>query len=528
MTPVLQVDRYTLDYATRAGAVHVLDDVSLTIAKGEVLGLVGESGSGKTSLAWAITRALPGNAHEAQGTICLCGEDLREVSTTRLTAIRGRHIGMVFQDPSTSLNPTLTLGRQVGEVLQRHRGMTRAQAEQETIALLRHVELRDPEALLHRYPHEVSGGEKQRVVIATAFACRPELIIFDEPTTALDVITGARILELFQRLRAETHVAALYISHDLALVSRVADRVAVLERGRIVEEAPAADMFRAPTHPYTRRLVQAVPRPDRRLVFDTPQETTVLSGRGLGVRYGRARLFGRTQVTGASGISLDVHAGEILGVVGESGSGKSTLARALTGLAPFQGEITFRGRTIVAPRAMDRAYRSAVQIVFQHPDSSLNPRHRIGETLSRPLRLFGARDKVVDLLEQVRLPASCADRYPHQLSGGEKQRVAIARAFAARPALVICDEITAALDVSVQAAVIELLLALRQQHGTAYLFITHDINLVRQIAHRLAVMRQGALVDLLPIEALSGPDTHPYTRALLAASPTPVGLEGIT
>jgi peptide/nickel transport system ATP-binding protein len=236
-------------------------------------------------------------------------------------------------------------------------------------------------------------------------------------------------------------------------------------------------------------------------------------------------LFRRTQVTGASGINLDVRAGEILGVVGESGSGKSTLARALTGLTPFQGDITFRGRTIMTPRAMDRAYRGAVQIVFQHPDSSLNPRHRIGETLSRPLRLFGADDKVEDLLAQVRLPASYADRYPHQLSGGEKQRVAIARAFAARPALVICDEITASLDVSVQAAVIELLLALRQRHGTAYLFITHDINLVRQIAHRLAVMRQGALVDLLPIEALLGPDTHPYTRALLAASPTPVGQE---
>lgn len=525
MTQVLQIDGYTLEYATRAGAVRVLDEVSLSIAKGEVLGLVGESGSGKTSLAWAITRALPGNARELGGAICLRGEDLMKVSTTRLAAIRGRHIGMVFQDPSTSLNPTLTLGRQVGEVLQRHRGMTRAQAEHETIALLRHVELRDPEALLHRYPHEVSGGEKQRVVIATAFACRPELIIFDEPTTALDVITGARILELFQRLRAETQVAALYISHDLALVSRVADRVAVLEHGRIVEQARAVDVFRAPTHPYTRRLVQAVPRPDQRLVFDMPGETSVLHGRGLGVRYGRARLFSRMQVTGASGISLDIRAGEILGVVGESGSGKSTLARALTGLAPFQGDITFRGRTITAPRAMDRAYRSAVQIVFQHPDSSLNPRHRIGETLSRPLRLFGGQDKVGDLLQQVRLPASYADRYPHQLSGGEKQRVAIARAFAARPALVICDEITAALDVSVQAAVIELLLALRQQHGTAYLFITHDINLVRQLAHRLAVMRQGALVDLLPIEALLGPDTHPYTRALIAASPTPVGQE---
>jgi peptide/nickel transport system ATP-binding protein len=525
MTQVLEVDGYTLDYSTRGGRVRVLDGVSLGIAQGEVLGLVGESGSGKTSLAWAITRALPGNAHEPQGTIRLSGEDLRQVGAGRLATIRGRHIGMVFQDPSTSLNPTLTLGRQVGEVLQRHRGMTRAQAERETVTLLRHVELRDPEALLHRYPHEVSGGEKQRVVIATAFACRPELIIFDEPTTALDVITGARILDLFQRLRAETGVAALYISHDLALVSRVADRVAVLERGRIVEQAPAVDVFRAPTHAYTRRLVQAVPRPDRRLVSDSPKDTTVLSARGIGVRYGRARLFGRKQVTGASAVSFDVRDGEILGIVGESGSGKSTLARALTGLAPFQGEIGFRGRDIAAPHAMDRAYRAAVQIVFQHPDSSLNPRHRIGDALSRPLRLFGATDKVGDLLEQVRLPASYADRYPHQLSGGEKQRVAIARAFAARPALVICDEITAALDVSVQASVIELLLALRQRHGTAYLFITHDINLVRQIAHRLAVMREGTLVDLLPIDGLSGPDVHPYTRALLAASPVPAGQE---
>jgi peptide/nickel transport system ATP-binding protein len=528
MTPLLDIDGYSLEYRTRAGVLRVLDDVSLAIGAGEVLGLVGESGSGKSTLAWAIMRHLPANARELAGAIRLDGADLRAMTRRQIGTVRGRRIGMVFQDPATALNPTLTLGRQVTEVLERHAGLSPAAARNAAIDALDHVGLHAPEALLERYPHEVSGGEKQRIVIASAFACRPELIIFDEPTTALDVITGARILDLFGRLRAKTGVAALYISHDLALVSRVADRIAVIHRGRIVEQNAADAVFREPREEYTRRLVAAVPRPERRLVADAPTERVLLAAEEIGVTYGRPRLFGRVQVSGARGVNLDLREGEILGVIGESGSGKSTLARALTGLVDFTGHVRDGTRRIATPRQMDRAYRDRVQIVFQNPDSSLNPRQRVRDILGRPLRLTG-RDmaEIPVLLEQVRLPAAYAARYPHELSGGEKQRVAIARAFASRPPLVICDEITAALDVSVQHAIIELLLELRRARGTAYLFITHDLNLVRQIAHRLAVMRRGALVDLQPIAAF-GPDAdpaalHPYTRELIAATPTPVG-----
>jgi peptide/nickel transport system ATP-binding protein len=521
MNPLLDIDGYTLDYETATGPFRALEDITLQVVPGEVLGLVGESGSGKTTLAMAVMRHLAGNARERGGTIRLGGADLAAMTQAQMRGIRGRRVGMVFQDPATSLNPTLTLGRQLTEVLECHRGLAPRAAWEEGVAWLRRVELREPEALMRRYPHEVSGGEKQRVVIAAAFAPHPELILFDEPTTALDVITGARIIELFRRLRAETGVAGLYISHDLAIVSRIADRVAVMQRGRVVEQAPAAAIFRAPQYAYTQRLVAAVPRPERRLVNDTPPDATLLAAERLSVQYGRPRLFRRRATASLRQVSLDVRQSEILGVVGESGSGKSTLARALTGLAAASGAIRFDGAPVAR---MGQAYRRAVQIVFQHPDSSLNPRQRVGEILSRPLRLYGGKTaEIPALLEQVKLPAEYARRWPHQLSGGEKQRVAIARAFAARPRLVICDEITASLDVSVQAAVIDLLLELRRQHGTAYLFITHDLNLVRQIAHRLAVMRQGELVDLLDVAALGSGREHDYTRALMDASPAPVG-----
>jgi peptide/nickel transport system ATP-binding protein len=527
MSALLSVAGYTLDYLTAKGPVRVLDEVSLDIASGEVLGLVGESGSGKSTLAFAIMRDLPGNARERKGSIAFQGEDLLGMDAARLSALRGRRIGMVFQDPTASLNPTLTLGRQLTEVLIRHRGLARDAAFKEGAELLRRVELREPEAMMRRYPHEASGGEKQRVVIATALACRPDLIIFDEPTTALDVITGARILDLFRRLRAETGVASLYISHDLALVSRVADRVAVIRAGRIVETEPADKVFVAPKEAYTRALVDAVPRPSRRLVADEPAQTRLIDLTDISVSYARPRLFRRRATLAASRVSLDLREAEILGIVGESGSGKSTLARAMTGLARFEGEIRLKEARIRGPADMDARYRRAVQIVFQHPDASLNPRHRIGDILSRPLALFGGSlSDIPRLLEEVRLPADYAGRYPHQLSGGEKQRVAIARAFAARPDLVICDEVTASLDVSVQASVIELLLALRARRGTAYAFITHDLNLVRQIAHRIAVMRKGELVDLLDAGAIESESAHPYTRELIAACPVPVGQEG--
>ena len=516
MTALLAVEDYTLGYRVAGTIRPVLEALSLQIAPGEVLGLVGESGSGKSSLASAIMRALPRNAREAGGRIAFTGQDLRGLAEPALRPVRGRRIGMVFQDPSAALNPTLTIGRQVREVLHLHRGLAPAAAHREALDILGHVGLHDPAALLRRYPHQVSGGEKQRVLIATAFATRPELLILDEPTTALDVITGTRILDLFAALLHETGAGALYISHDLALVARVSHRVAVLRAGRLVEQGPARRIFAAPEHAYTRELADAVPRPERRLTHSTPGGPLLELDR-VSVTYGARRLFAPAPVPVVSEVSFTVRDGEILGVVGESGSGKSTLARALTGLVPHAGALRLRGAAV---GRMGRDYRRAVQIVFQHPDASLNPRHTVGSQIARPLKLFGGDvSDVQRLLDQVRLPASYASRYPHQLSGGEKQRVAIARAFAARPALVICDEITAPLDVSVQATVIELLLELHRSHGTAYLFITHDLNLVRQIAHRIAVMQAGRLVDLQSSAAVAGGEGAAYTRALIDASP---------
>jgi len=473
-TPVLAIENYSLDYHTASGVFHALKNIDLAIHRGEILGLVGESGSGKTSLAWSIMRYLPKNAREPGGRILLSGENLLQKTDAEIEAFRGRRISMVFQDPSTSLNPTLSLGTQLAEVLVRHRGLTRQQAWKEGEAMLAHVGLKTPAAMMNRMPHEASGGEKQRVVIASAFACNPECIIFDEPTTALDVITARQILDLFVELQAETGVASLYISHDLALVSRTASRVAVIRRGDIVEQGAVRSIFANPQQDYTRELIAAVPDPSHRLVGDALATTDqpLVRVENVSVHYGRkpflAALTGRKteRVAGNNAVSLSVNPGEILGIVGESGSGKSTLAKAMTGLNRFEGQIWFDGREIRNLGDMDNAYRKDVQIIFQHPDASLNPRQKIGEILSRPLKLFGDASnldqKVGDMLEQVRLPRTHAQRYPHQLSGGEKQRVAIARAFASKPKLVICDEITSALDVSVQASIVQLLLELQK------------------------------------------------------------------
>ncbi|MGO6698835.1 dipeptide ABC transporter ATP-binding protein [Rhizobium ruizarguesonis] len=534
-TPVLAIENYSLDYDTASGVFHALKNIDISVHRGEILGLVGESGSGKTSLAWSIMRYLPKNAREPGGRILLSGENLLEKTDAQIETFRGRRISMVFQDPSTSLNPTLSLGTQLAEVLVRHRGLTRQQAWKEGEAMLDRVGLKAPAAMMNRMPHEASGGEKQRVVIASAFACNPECIIFDEPTTALDVITSCQILDLFVELQAETGVASLYISHDLALVSRTASRVAVIRRGEIVEQGAVRDIFANPKQDYTRELIAAVPDPARRLVGDIVVETDkpLVRVENVSVHYGRkpllAALTGRAteRVAGNNAISLSINPGEILGVVGESGSGKSTLAKAMTGLNRFEGKIWFDGREIRNLGDMDNAYRKDVQIIFQHPDASLNPRQKISEILSRPLKLFGDAShldqKVGDMLEQVRLPRTHAQRYPHQLSGGEKQRVAIARAFASKPKLVICDEITSALDVSVQASIVQLLLELQKASGTAYLFITHDLNLIRQIAHRIAVMYRGNLVEIAPAADIDSRDRAEYTRRLIEAVPRAAG-----
>ncbi|WP_105437182.1 ABC transporter ATP-binding protein [Neorhizobium sp. T25_13] len=534
-TPVLAIENYSLDYDTPSGVFHALKNIDLSVHRGEILGLVGESGSGKTSLAWSIMRYLPKNAREPGGRILLSGENLLEKTDAQIEAFRGRRISMVFQDPSTSLNPTLSLGTQLAEVLVRHRGLTRQQAWKEGEAMLHRVGLKTPAAMMNRMPHEASGGEKQRVVIASAFACNPECIIFDEPTTALDVITSCQILDLFVELQAETGVASLYISHDLALVSRTASRVAVIRRGDIVEQGAVRDIFANPQQDYTRELIAAVPDPARRLVGDivVDADKPLVRIENVSVHYGRkpflAALTGRAneRVAGNNAISLSINPGEILGIVGESGSGKSTLAKAMTGLNRFEGKIWFDGREIRNLGDMDNAYRKDVQIIFQHPDASLNPRQKISEILSRPLKLFGDAShldqKVGDMLEQVRLPRTHAQRYPHQLSGGEKQRVAIARAFASKPKLVICDEITSALDVSVQASIVQLLLELQKASGTAYLFITHDLNLIRQIAHRIAVMYRGNLVEIAPAADIDSQDRAEYTRRLIEAVPRAAG-----
>lgn len=532
--PVLEVRDYSLAYSTPTGSVDALRNVNLSIQPGRTLGLVGESGSGKTSLAWAIMRYLPSNAVEGSGEVALLGEDLRTKSLEEVQDLRGRRISMVFQDPGTSLNPVLRLGDQVAEALVRHRGLSANDAFREGEAWLERTGISRPSDMMNRYPHEASGGEKQRVVIATAFACSPELIIFDEPTTALDIITARQILDLFDDLHEQTGVTALYISHDLGLVSRVAQDVAVINGGAVVEQGPCERIFVRPENAYTRALLEAVPHPDHRIVDSKPKEDEeLLELSSVNVRYGDSRsIFSflqpkREVVQGARDISFRVRPGEILGIVGESGSGKSTVAKALAGLQDFDGMVEFDERSYNGRRQIGRNYRRAVQIIFQHPDASLNPRQKIGRILSRPLQLYGLvsrsdrAERVRELLRSVLLPEEFADRYPHQLSGGEKQRVAIARAFAAEPQLVICDEITSSLDVSVQASVARLLVELQQRTGTACLFITHDLNLVRQLAHRIAVMQRGDLVDLFETSDALSPERHPYTRQLLDAVPVP-------
>jgi len=531
----IAIERYSLAYSTAAGPFHALKSVSLTIPQGRTVGLVGESGSGKTSLAWAIMRYLPPNAVEGPGVIRLGGENLIEKSPAEIASIRGRRISMVFQDPSASLNPTLRIGDQISEVLMRHQKLTQKEALEEAAAALERTGIHRPRDIMRRYPHQASGGEKQRVVLATAFACGPECIIFDEPTTALDVITARQILDLFVRLRDDTGVSALYISHDLALVSRIAHEVAVIREGEIVERGRPAELFSSPKRDYTRALIAAAPRPENRLVTSriAPAAEPLLSVRKANVRFGQPtrlqRLLGQTRapVDALKSVAITVRPGEILGIVGESGSGKSTLARVIAGLQDFTGEIGFADRRFARRPDLDRSYRRSVQIIFQHPDASLNPRQRVKTILSRPLRLYDLarrgeiEDRVASLLSRVLLPANFSTRYPHQLSGGEKQRVAIARAFAAEPKLVVCDEITSSLDVSVQASIARLLVEIQAATRAACIFITHDLNLVRQLAHRIGVMNRGELVDMFETGDVNAADRHPYTRELMEAVAVP-------
>lgn len=541
---LLFVENLHIDYAN--GAVVAVDQVTFSLGRGEILGLVGESGSGKSSIGYAMMGHL-GSSGRATGYIRFDGLDLASLDRRQWAKLRGRRIGMVYQEPQSALNPAYTVGEQIAEGLSHHLGLSRPEAHERALHWMEEVRLPDPVRLYQRYPHQLSGGQLQRAVIAMAFALEPQLVVMDEPTTGLDVTTQARILDLIARLREDTGVAILYISHDLGVVANLCEDVLVMLRGQVVERGPAAAVLRNPQAPYTARLVASIPDLHRRQDFSWT-EASGEDNRGL-TRFlpplPKARreapvlldiqALGKTyksngRITRAcDNVSFDIRSGEAVALIGESGSGKSTIAKCILGLEnPTDGAIDLDGRALPAyvhKRTLNQ--RRRVQIVFQNPDGSLNSRRTIRETLRRPLQIHGdatttkALDSAVDqLLRSVDLPADFGERYPHELSGGQKQRVAIARALATDPELIVCDEAVSALDVTVQSTIIDLCRRLQETRGVAFLFITHDLGVVRQVAERAIVMLHGRICHIGSIDSLFSADAHPYVKQLIASVPS--------
>ncbi|CUR60022.1 putative oligopeptide/dipeptide ABC transporter ATPase subunit [metagenome] len=528
--PLLAVDHLAISFAHPRPAV---EDISLTVRPGEVVALVGESGSGKSMTARAVLGLLPEGAR-ASGSIRLRGQELLGAPEGTLDAVRGRHVAMVFQEPQTALNPVRTIGWQLREALRAHGTRDRDQVRARSIDLLRQVEIPDPLGRLRQYPHQLSGGQRQRVVLALALANEPELLLADEPTTALDVTVQAEILALLARIRETTGTSVLLITHNMGVVAQVADRVLVLRSGNVVEEGSTGELFARPRHPYTRALLGSVlrlPEPGtevrRSLREVTPEETPVVRFDGVHVAYGsskRGRAF-----PAVTDVTFDVRRGEVMGLVGESGSGKTTLGRLAAGLVPLAGgEVLVEGENLfTASSRRRRELRRDIAFVHQDPQASLDPRMPIGRSIREPLDVHEVgttverEARVRELLEAVALPASYATRLPHQLSGGQRQRVAVARALALEPTLVVADEPTSALDVSVQAQVLELFARLQAELGFACLLITHDLAVVHEVAHRVAVLREGRLVETGPVHEVFASPRADYTRDLLAAVPVP-------
>jgi microcin C transport system ATP-binding protein len=524
---LLSVEDLAVHFDVGGGVVEAVRGVSFDIGRGETVALVGESGSGKSVTALSVLGLLPyPAARHPSGRIRFAGRDLLGTGEDVLRSVRGNRIAMVFQEPMTSLNPLHRVERQIGETLRLHRGLSESAARARTIELLARVGLPDPEQRLHSFPHELSGGQRQRVMIAMALANEPSLLIADEPTTALDVTIQAQILALLRELRAQTGMSLLLITHDLGVVRRMADRVCVMNGGRIVEQSPAEAIFTAPQHPYTRHLLAAEPRgapvPPAR---DAP---TLMSGRDVRVWFPVKRgVMRRTvaHIKAVDGVSLAVRAGETVGVVGESGSGKTTLGMALLRLERSDGAIEFEGRNVQGLRfAETRSLRREMQVVFQDPFASLSPRLSIGDIVGEGLRIHRIGDeaererKVAEILAEVGLDPASRHRYPHEFSGGQRQRIAIARAMVLRPRFVVLDEPTSALDVSVQAQIVELLRELQQRHGLGYLFISHDLRVVRAMSHYVVVLRGGKVVEQGTAAELFAAPRDPYTRALFAAA----------
>jgi peptide/nickel transport system ATP-binding protein len=523
---MLELRGLTVTFSSQFGAVHAVKGVDLAIAPGECVGLVGESGSGKSQTGMAPFGLVAGNGIIG-GQALFDGQDLLAGGEALQRQVRGRDVGFVFQDPLTSLTPHMSIGAQLAEPLVRHMGLNQSAALSRAVELLEQVRLSDPAKRVKQFPHELSGGMRQRVMIAMALACKPKLLIADEPTTALDVVVQAGVLDLIDDLRREMGMAVLLISHDLAVVSRLADRIAVMEQGLLVEQASARTLLTAPSSPQAQALLAA-----RRFRRDDLQPAQagppVVEARDVSVRFRLPGGFFRSpHMTAVANANLHVSPGETLGIVGESGSGKSTLARAVLGLAPRSaGAVAWLGREVPPTGPPTPAERRPVQVVFQDPFAALNPRFTIGAAVGEPLELAEPnlsrqerRARVEAMLAKVGLPTFMADRYPHELSGGQNQRINIARALIAGPKLVVCDEATSALDAATQAQVVQLLKSLQAELGLALLFITHDIDLVAALSHRVLVMSKGHIVEQGPTPAVLNAPAHPYTRALLAAAP---------
>lgn len=530
---LLRYRDYSLEFATPDGPRRVLDGINLELHPNEIVGLVGESGSGKSVAAMSALRLLPrGTFHVAGGSLTVLGRDVMSLSPSDLSDLRGGQVAMVFQEPMNALNPSIRVGAQVAGIIHRHRpGQDRAAVAAEVRQLLSAMRIEDPDRVARLYPSALSGGMRQRVLLAMAFACRPRILIADEPTTALDVTVQAQVLDLIREHARATGTAVLFISHDLAVVSRLCDRIYVLQQGVIRESGPAARVLNQPSHPYTAGLLAALPdgKTPRSLigegdapVIQPPSGGEAIRISGLSVHYpGRSKPV-------LDGVDLSVPAGRTLGILGESGSGKSTLAQALVGLLrPSGGHIDYGGRPLVPPGRWSWRRRPAppAQIVFQDPQGALNPRLRAWELVAEPLAIAGVgkverRRRAGDLLEQVGLSSAHLDRFAHEFSGGQRQRLAIARALAADPSILILDEPTSALDVSVQAQVLNLLLRLQASHGLTYVFISHNISVIRHMCDHVAVMCGGRLVEQGAAADLLSAPTHPYTRALIAAAPT--------
>ncbi len=505
---LLEVDDLKISF----GDKRAVDGLSFTLAAGGALGIVGESGSGKSTAALSLL-GLTGGA--VSGKIRFGGTDL--VAGAPWKDIRGARIAMVFQEPLTALNPFQTVGDQIAEVYRLHTGSSRRAARERAVEVLGQVHIPDPVRRATAYPHQFSGGMRQRALIAMAVACRPELIVADEPTTALDVTVQAQILDLLDEVRATTGAALLLISHDLGVVAGSTESVIVMRDGRAVESGSTESVLLSPRHDYTKALLDAVPKPGNREFSPGAPLLRVQDVRKHFPQPRRGSFRKPPPVRAVDGVTLDVHAGETLGIVGESGTGKTTLARMMVGLIPLtSGTITFDGVDIARRRGR------SVQMVFQDPLSSLNPRRTIGESIADPLRLSGVRDpraRVENLLERVGLSTSEYDRYPHQLSGGMRQRVGIARAVAPSPRLIVCDEPVSSLDVTTQAQVLALLEELREELGLSLVFVSHDLAVLRRIADRVAVLKDGLVVEIGPTSEVYEQPQHPYTKELLAAVP---------